>query len=77
MLHNTGVHPQQVLTYPAVAKASNDTCQAASLWKLGAYFQIPPPWQNMFHWRQEPLVTIIITSIAKRRLTRIKLLHLA
>jgi hypothetical protein len=30
----------------------------------------------MFHWRQQPLVTIIITIIAKRRLMRITLLHL-
>jgi hypothetical protein len=30
----------------------------------------------MFHWRQQPLVTITITIIAKRRLMRIMLLHL-
>jgi hypothetical protein len=30
----------------------------------------------MFCWRQQPLVTIIITSIAKRQLMQIKLLHL-
>jgi hypothetical protein len=30
----------------------------------------------MFHWRQQPLVTIISTIIAKRRLMHIMLLHL-
>jgi hypothetical protein len=30
----------------------------------------------MFHWRQQPLVQIIITIIAKRRLMRIISLHL-
>jgi hypothetical protein len=30
----------------------------------------------MFHRRQQPLVTIIITISAKRRLMRIMLLHL-
>jgi hypothetical protein len=31
----------------------------------------------MFHWRQQPLVTIIITIIAKMRLMRIMLHHAA
>jgi hypothetical protein len=43
---------------------------------MGKAVKFPPPVQNMFHWRQQHLVTIIIASIAKRRLMRIKMLHL-
>jgi hypothetical protein len=49
--------------------------QAPSSFLVEGRHQIPPPVQNMFHWRQQPLVTIIITIIAKRRLMCIMLLH--